>query len=322
MPLIAASTYRAPFFLPTAHLQTIVPQLLPAPRVPFVRRRLLTPDQDFVDLDSASAGAERAAILSHDFEGSSRSAYVRRMAAALIAAGWDVFCWNQRGCSGEPNRLPASYHSGQAEDLIRVFSHVLFKKRYKRISLIGFGLGGAITLNFLGSQGEDLVSLVSRAVVISVPCSLGSAAARLEAPSNKLYSRYYLRRLNKKMQTKALLFPDIYKKLQFSGIKNLRDYDDRITAPLHGFKNAEEYWRTCSPSAVLNKIKVPTLIINAANDPFLGKECYPTSEVEKSDWVFLEIPPQGGHLGFTGGWSERRTIEFLKEDAQAAKNAA
>lgn len=312
------AAYRAPFFLRSVflggHLQTVAPHLFRKVRgVAYERCRVLTPDRDFLDLDWLCRGSDRAAILTHGLEGSSRSSYMLGMARALSAAGWDVLAWNMRSCSGELNRLPSWYHPGLSDDLSLVFSQALFKKRYREISLIGFSLGGALTLNFLGEQGQEVAPLIKRAVAISTPCDLKASAEALARPINRIYMRRFLRSMSSKIEEKAALYPEIYKRLSFDGVRTFYDFDNRFTAPLHGFKDAEDYWRRCSPSRVLSGIKVPTLIINAANDPFLGARAVPA--LEQAPCVRLELTPHGGHLGFLrlGGryWSELRALEFL-----------
>ena len=323
MPVHAVGSYKAPLFLPSGHLQTIVPHLMRRVRgIVYERRRILTQDQDFLDLDWLRTGASRAAIITHGLEGSSRSVYVRGMAKTLAEAGWDVLCWNMRGCSGELNRLPGWYHAGLTDDLARVFSHVLFSKRYRDICLVGFSLGGALTLNFLGEQGAEVSSLVRNAVVFSVPCDLESSANELAKGMNRLYTLHLLRSLRAKIIAKSIVFPNVYRELTFEGVRTFREFDGRFTAPLHGFKDAQEYWRQCSPNRVLRQICVPTLIVNAANDPFLGTECYPRRELQDHAYVKLEVPEHGGHAGFLSlrgscYWSEQRALEFLEADGGA-----
>ncbi len=314
MPVIS-SRFRPPFFLREGHVQTILPVLWPRRvDVVFERERLELEDGDFLDLDWLRQGRARLAIVSHGLEGSSAGGYIRGMAAALSAAGWDVLAWNFRGCSGEPNRLLRSYHSGETGDLGRVVRHAA--QATIRHGLVGFSLGGNVTLKYLGEAPPH--PAVKAAVAISVPVDLASCARALDQRlGNRLYLRRFLASLIAKMEAKAVRFP---REMDVGGIRSIQsfqEFDDRYTAPIHGFRDAADYWAQSSSRQFLPRIAVPTLLLSARNDPFLTPESFPAVEAENNPMLFLEAPDSGGHVGFldlAGGmkpWSEGRALEFL-----------
>jgi predicted alpha/beta-fold hydrolase len=314
MPIIP-SDFRPPLFLRNGHLQTILPALLPR-RIPlrFERERWEMPDGDFLDLDWARKGHARLAILSHGLEGDSANNYIRGMAAALNAAGWDALAWNFRGCSGEPNRLPRFYHSGETGDLAAVIAHAA--PAYPRIALIGFSLGGNVTLKYLGEAPPH--PAVVAGVGISVPVELASSSRMLDQRwANGIYLRRFMKSLVAKVRAKALQFPDQFNVTGLEGVRTFALFDGRYTAPLHGFHDAHDYWTRSSARQFLPGITVPTLLLNARNDPFLGPECFPFSEAHLNPALFLETPPSGGHVGFLDlvrgiePWSEQRVVKFL-----------
>jgi uncharacterized protein len=317
VPLVD-STYRAPPGFASGHLQSIVPSVLR--RVPCVtplRQRLETPDGDFLDVDRTPFVYPRLAILSHGLEGNSRQAYIQGMARALIARGWDVFAWNFRGCSGEPNRLLRFYHSGATEDLDVVVSYALSLPCYERIALVGFSLGGNLILKYLGEHADHLDPRVDAAVAMSAPCDLAASAARLAAPENRIYMRRFLRTIRRKIQEKSARFPGRISLEKLATSRTFAELDEHYTAPLHGFRGADDYWQKASSQPLLRQIRVPTLIVNAANDPFLAGGCFPYEEASSSASVYLETPSSGGHVGFITFnrqgelWSEQRCCAFL-----------
>lgn len=314
MPLVP-STYRAPAFLRGGHLQTIHPAL--CRRVPVVttcRERLELPDGDFLDLDWAGQGSDRLVILSHGLEASSKAPYIQGMAGALHRRGWDVLAWNCRGCSGEPNRLPRAYHSGASEDLHEVVRHALAVHPARRIDLVGFSLGGNMTLKYLGERSPS--PRIHRAVAFSVPCDLACSSARLGEALNWPYMERFLRSLRAKIREKHGRFPGLIDIAGIGQVRNFQQFDDRYTAPLHGFRDASDYWARSSSRQFLPHIPIPSLLVNAANDPFLGPGCFPRDEAVASELFHLEIPEDGGHCGFSSGdresWTEQRAAEFLE----------
>lgn len=299
----------------SGHLQTIVPAfwrrvLCPEPEL----ERVEMADGDFLDLDWYRRGSDRLAVLSHGLEGCSRAGYMRGMAAALFGAGWDVLAWNFRSCSGRMNRLPRFYHSGDTADLAFLIRRAA--PAYASLSLVGFSLGGNIMLKYLGERPSDVPAVVKGAVAFSVPCDLASSAGRLDQPANRLYTRRFLRSLQRKVREKAAALPGAIDPAGVGRIRTFREFDDRYTAPMHGFLDADDYWRQSSSRQFLQNIRVPTLLINARNDPFLAPECFPWEEARESEAFHFEAPLSGGHVGFPsfGGvlWSEARTLAFLE----------
>jgi len=320
MPVLA-SLFKPPLFLRNGHLQTILPALLHR-RFPvlFRRERLELPDGDFLDLDWATSGGDRLAILSHGLEGSSEDRCVRGMATRLQAKGWDALAWNFRGCGQESNRLLRFYHSGETGDLGAVIA--LAAARYSRIALIGFSLGGNVTLKYLG-EGACHPAVIA-GIAVSVPIDLATSAEAIDRRwSNRLYLRRFLKRLVPKVAAKALLFPDRLNISRRHQIRTLREFDDLYTAPIHGFRDAMDYWEKSSSRQYLDRIKVPALLVNARDDPFLTPESFPYEEAERNPNLFFEAPTWGGHVGFIDStrnmqpWYESRATEFL-EDSNAA----
>ncbi|WP_018343902.1 YheT family hydrolase [Cytophaga aurantiaca] len=318
MPLIS-STYKRPLFLPNKHLETIYPALFrPDAQVLAEHERLELPDGDFLDLDWYRQGSDKLFILSHGLEGSSQSSYLRWMVKRLLAEGWDVLAWNFRGCSPAPNRLLRFYHSGESNDLRLLLNLAVYPGSYQQFVLVGFSMGGNVTLKYLGEQKNDLDPRLKCAVTFSVPCDLASGAVHLAKWQSRVYMARFMKSLKVKIQEKATRYPQ----LNTSKLKDIHTFlvfDEMYTAPLHGFKSAQEYWRLNSSRFFIPDIKLPTLLITAANDPFLTPECYPIEEAKQMDTFFLEIPETGGHCGFsqfnnTGFyWSEERCVEFVQQ---------
>lgn len=318
MPILESTSYRPPPLLSNCHFQTIYSSIgrrIPIPA--YTRERLFTDDDDFLDLDWSKIGSNRLAILSHGLEGSTSSRYIRGMVRALNDEGWDVLAWNFRSCSGEPNLLPRSYHSGFTEDLARVIDHVEETCSYSTKVLVGFSIGGNVTLKYLGEQGSSAIAKIAGAVALSVPVDLAESAAVLTRNLNRMYLRDFLRTLRSKVLEKSSRFPDVLDVSSLATIKDFRDFDSRFTAPLHGFASAEEYWREASSKRFLNEIRVPTLLLSAMDDPFLGPSCYPFDVAREHPHLHLEVTPTGGHVGWISinrdgrYWSENRTAEFL-----------
>jgi len=319
MPLINRSDYKAPLFLQNGHIQSIYPTLFRRFDTGFYEReRIFTPDDDFLDIDWSRTGSNKLAIISHGLEGNSHRNYVVGMVKMLNRNGWDALAWNYRSCSGEMNRRLRFYNSGTIDDLEVVIEHAAKIESYKEIVLIGFSMGGNLSLLYLGNKGSRIDSKIVRSVVFSVPCDLKASTRELAKFKNRIYMGRFLKTLHQKIRTKMKLMPGQINDDNYHLIKNFKDYDDRYTAPLHGFNNAEDYWSKCSSNRFIPEIKIPTLIVNACNDPFIADGCYPVNETSDSKCVYLETPRSGGHVGFMqfkrdkSYWSEERTIEFLK----------
>lgn len=299
-------TYSPPYFLFNKHLETIYPALFRSVDLDgFRRERITTPDDDFLDLDRLECGSDKAVIISHGLEGNSQRAYIKGMAKAFFNEKFDVIAWNYRGCGDEMNKQLRFYHSGASDDLDVVVKHA--ERKYKNIFLVGFSLGGNITLKYLGERERK----IKGAAVFSVPLNLQSSCEKIGV----VYAKRFLRSLKKKVIAKSRVMNG----LDVSGIERistLKDFDDRYTAPLHGFKDAIHYYQSCSSLYFLKDIRVPTLIVNAKNDPFLGDDCFPTDINNPA--IEFDYSDHGGHVGFAmfnqNGlyWSELRALQFIK----------
>ena len=350
MPYSEFSDYHPPFWLHNAHAQTIWPSLFRRVKQPrFTPFRLETHDDDFIDLDLIQAQQDKRSerglvVLSHGLEGSSRRHYMLGMAQAMLSLGLDVYSRNFRHCSGQPNRRPYMYHSGETSDLHRSVEYAV-EQGYKSIVLIGFSMGGNQVLKYLGqgAQGASgrqnqpnqqlgasgasspvnpspsplVPKEVRAAVCFSVPCNLHDSSMRLANPSNRIYMEYFMRSLRRKIREKALLYPESLDITGLDRIKTFKTFDDRYTAPLHGFESAEDYWDKASCLPFLESIQVPSMLVNAANDPFLTPSCFPVEVARYHANLFLKIPKCGGHVGFVPNagsryWSESTAVKFLR----------
>ena len=317
MPLVS-SNYRPPFLLRNGHFATIYAGLVrKVEGVIQDREHLELPDGDFLDLDWSKAprSTHRVAILLHGLEGDAQRHYITGSAKKLNENGYDACAVNFRGCSGRPNRLYRSYHSGATEDLMIIISHILKIGQYTEIYLLGFSLGGNLILKYLG-EGYTVPGQIKAAVTVSVPCDLKDACHQLLQSKNVLYSNRFKKHLIGKLRSKQKDFPENISEQTISNIKTLKDFDDAYTAPAHGFKDAFDYYAQCSSKQFLPQIKVPSLIVNAIDDSFLGETCYPYKEAQENPNLYLEVTDFGGHVGFWGrkniSYTEERALEFFK----------
>lgn len=328
MPVNKDVTHIPPFWLPNGHLQTIYPALFRIiKKVSYQRERISTPDNDFLDLDWSLAGnsinglvnKNDLVILSHGLEGDSSRQYILGMVRMLNAEGYDCLAWNFRSCSGEMNNTSRFYHSGATEDLSAVIQHAI-QKGYVKIQLLGFSLGGNLTLKYLGEQGKNIQPNIEKSVVFSVPMDLKACSLAIIKLENRVYQARFLKTLKPKVDKKAEHFPDDINPADFKFVNTLYDFDHIFTAPLHGFNSADHYYETCSSMHFVKNIAIPTLIVNAGNDPIVPSHSLPEDIIAGLDHVFLEITNSGGHCGFrpsvsSGGiyWSESRALEFLRQ---------
>ena len=317
MPLVP-SNYRPPFLFRNGHFSTIYAGAIRKVHgVIQKRERLELQDGDFLDLDWSESiqPTEKVAILLHGLEGDAQRHYITGSAKKLTQNNFDTCAVNFRGCSGQPNRLYRSYHSGATEDLMAVIGHILNTKDYTKIYLLGFSLGGNLALKYLG-EGNPVPKEVTAAVAVSVPCDLKDACDQLLRSKNVLYSARFKKHLLAKLRTKQQLFPTKISEGDINKISTLKDFDDAYTAPAHGFADALDYYAQCSSKQFLPNITTPSLIINAKDDSFLGEACYPYKEAKDNPSLFLEVPEFGGHVGFWGrrniSYTEERTLNFFK----------
>ncbi len=317
MPLVP-SHYKPPFLFRNGHFSTIYAGVFrKITGLVQQRERINLPDGDFLDLDWSESiqPTKKLVILLHGLEGNAQRHYIAGCAKKFTQNNFDVCAVNFRGCSGEPNLKYRSYHSGATEDLISVINHVLTSKQYDSLYLMGFSLGGNLIMKYLGEE-NNIPEQVKAAVGVSVPCSLKSACDELLNSKNVLYSKRFKKHLLLKLREKKERFPDLISETEIKTIVTLKDFDDVYTSRAHGFKNALDYYKKCSCKQFLSKIKVPSLIINAKNDSFLGEECYPYQEAESNEYLHLEVPDFGGHVGFWGkqnsSYAEERGLRFFE----------
>lgn len=317
MAYIIPEDYHPPFPFTNAHVNTFYPFFLRRQVEPaYKRQRLSTPDDDFFDVDFIQNDNRRIAILCHGLEGSSGSQYLKGTSLELSDGSWDIAAMNYRGCSGEPNNQLRVYHSGATDDLHLLVEHVL--PHYEEIALVGFSLGGNLVLKYSSDGLFDISGKIKVVLAISAPTDLHAGSLYLQKKSNWLYSYRFLVNLRKKMVLKQKQFPDQIDLSLFKSINTLYDFDDYFTGPIHGFKDASDYYKQCSSGQFLTSVSVPTYIINALDDPFLPEECYPIALAKKSELLNLITPKHGGHVGFTDYkkneyWEEKMILKLLNE---------
>jgi hypothetical protein len=316
------------WWLPGPHLQTLWPALFrrsPQPRTQ--RERLATPDGDFVDLDWYGPEGRLTVLLLHGLSGSSQSPYIRGMQFALAARGWRSAAMNFRGCSGEPNLTARGYHSGETGDIEHVYQTLRERDPITPLAAVGYSLGGNALLKWLGERGHDLDLQV--AVAVSAPLRLELCADHLDQGFSRVYRDRLLQELKqyifwKQDHLRALGLHGEADKLQALGdlahVRSFWDYDDRVVARLYGFRDARDYYRQCSARPYLKAIQIPTLLIQAHNDPFMPPSVLPEWD-ELSPFVQVDTVEGGGHVGFVSGrrpwrpefWLEHRIPAFLAQ---------
>jgi predicted alpha/beta-fold hydrolase len=314
-------TYVAPRWLPGGHLQTIYPATcITKPAVTYRRERWATPDQDFIDVDFVDGKpGQPFLVLFHGLEGSSDSHYARALMAHIAALGWSGAVPHFRGCSGEPNHAPRFYHSGDAQEvdwIVRRLAADRSKHHWSKLYAVGVSLGGNALLRWLG-ESQHQAGIVDAACAVSAPLDLASGGAALSCGINMIYTRVFLQTLKPKCLQKLKQFPDLFDQVTMLRARTLYEFDNIVTAPLHGYRNTDDYWDRASAKHVLSDITVPTLVLNAQNDPFLPAHHLPRTA---SRHVVLEYPREGGHVGFAAGrlpgqlnWLPQRLLRFLQE---------
>jgi predicted alpha/beta-fold hydrolase len=314
------------WWCPGPHLQTVWRRLYgEIPTVTLRRERWETPDDDFLDLDfldpdpMGGGGPTPTVFCLHGLEGSSRAKYILGMLQEANRLGWRGGALNFRSCSGEINRQRRFYHSGETTDLDWVVRRLIERFPGAPFFLIGFSLGGNVLLKWLGEQGEKAPDPVRAGVAISVPFDLAAAARNIDRGFSRIYGKVFLRTLKEKALIKERQYPGLVDRVQIPRIASFAEFDDRVTAPVHGFRSGFDYWTSSSSKNFLDAIRRPVLLINAQNDPFLPRECLPFESVKQSKWLMAEFLPSGGHTGFVEGrwpwqaryWSEGRAFAFL-----------
>jgi len=326
-PFLPARPYASPLWLPGGHAQTIYAAIAaPRPHVVYRRERWDTPDGDFIDLDWADAdpeggirGAEKTPLVAlfHGLEGNSRSHYAIALMAALQNAGWCGVVIHFRGCSGELNRLPRAYHSGDSAEIDWILRRLRQRHPAAPLHAVGVSLGGNALLKWLGEQREDAAGILRAAVAVSAPVDLMAAGDALGHGFNLLYARHFLTTMKRKSLLKLARFPHLFDGRKLHAANTLRAFDDLVTAPLHGYRNTDDYWTRASSRPLLRDIAVPTLLVNARNDPFLPRSALPQAH-EVSAAVTIEFPEEGGHAGFVAGtlpghleWLPQRILGYF-----------
>ena len=315
------SPYRAPWWLPGGHAQTIWPTFVQRPAVVFRRERVTTTDGDFWDLDwvDAPGGTEAPlVVLFHGLEGSSYSQYARALMAAVTARGWRGVIPHFRGCSGELNLTPRAYHSGDHEEVAAMLACI--RARVPPDTVIHaacVSLGGSVLLNWLGRAGSAAARVLTSAAAVSTPLDLTAAGLDIDRGLNKIYAWHFLWTLKPKSRELARRYPSKLDEARVRRVYSMYEFDNTVTAPLHGFAGTLDYWKRGSCKPWLPDITIPTLVLNAKNDPFVPEASLPgPNEVSRS--IMLEQPDQGGHCGFLVGpfpgritWLPARLLHFF-----------
>ncbi len=316
--------YAAPFWLPGGHAQTIYPALLSGPAIAYRRERIDTPDGDFWLFDWLVDVAPRAAnaplvVLFHGLEGSSGSHYALTLMVRLAALGWRGVVPHFRGCGGEPNRQPRAYHSGDHAEVAAMIKAVRARvDPLTPVFAFGVSLGGSALLNWLGRAGADAANAISAAAAVSTPLDLMASGISIDKGFNRfVYAQSFLRTLRPKAIAMERRFPGLIDKRRVGRATTMREFDDAVTAPLHGFDGTDDYWTRASSKPWLRHVALPTLVLNAKNDPFVPGVSLPDAQ-DVSPSVILEQPPGGGHAGFARPpvpgnihWLARRVTEFF-----------
>jgi uncharacterized protein len=327
--MLVKSTFKPAWWLNNAHLQTLYPALMRKSPPPsgLRRERLITPDNDFIDIDWYGEGNQPLVILLHGLTGSSQSGYIKGLQRTLLIQGFRSVALNFRGCSGEYNYSARCYHSGETEDIHFLYQTLRHREPDTPFAVVGFSLGGNVLLKWLGEQGNKLTLFA--AVAVSVPLVLSTCATKLDNGFSKIYRKNLLRELKHYVLAKQRHLEKLGELQEanrieqlgdLSGIKSFWQYDDRVVARLHGFKNVQDYYQRSSSRQFLKSIAIPTLLIQALDDPFMTDEVLPDLG-ELSSSIHLEITQGGGHVGFIAGenpfkphyWLEQRIPEFLKQ---------
>ena len=318
------------WWCPGPHFQTVWRRLWgEIPSVGLRRERWETPDHDFLDLDFLDPAAaplreEKAPVvlLLHGLEGSSRAKYILGMLKMVQSLGWKGAALNFRSCSGEMNRQRRFYHSGETTDLDWVVRRLIERDPGSPLYLIGFSLGGNVLLKWLGEQGEKVPGAVRKGVAISVPFDLAVAARLIDRGFSRIYGKVFLQTLKRKALIKERQYPGLVDPGRVRRIVSFAEFDDQVTAPIHGFQSGLDYWTKSSSQNFLSDIRLPVLLINAQDDPFLPVRYFPSRIIKESKWLTADFPLSGGHTGFVQGrspwsatyWTESRTSAFLLSD--------
>lgn len=317
MPLLASNYQPKNILHKWSHWSTIVPAKIKSyPKPNYEEERIELEDGDFLDIFWRKQNhSDRILILCHGLEGSYDRTYNNTSSDYFFERGYNILAWNYRSCGKELNRTKRLYHHVAIDDLEHIVLHVL-EKPYKEIYLMGFSMGGALIMNYLGQSKVN--SRLKGASAISVPLNIQTAAAALKKFPNVVYMKNFIRTLKPKLAAKAQQFPGELNETMLNQIKTFDEIDNYFTAPLHGFTDKDDYYTKASPIHWIQSIKVPTLIINAKNDPFLGWDSFDDGPFRQHPFLHFLLSDYGGHCGFSikgtkNAWSEIRTEEFFRE---------
>ncbi|SFE21233.1 YheT family hydrolase [Nitrosomonas sp. Nm166] len=315
--------YAAPSWLPGGNMQTLYPYFYkPDQLFHYRRERWELDDGDFVDVDWTDGSTDSPLVVFfHGLEGGSSSHYILSITNRLKNYNWRSVVIHFRGCSGVPNRLSRAYHAGDSAEIDWMLRRIVHQTQAvdtaQPVYVIGVSLGGNALLKWLGEKGEQAKELVTGVATVSVPFDLAATGSALNAGFNQVYTRHFLSTLKYKALDKLEQFPDLFDAKAIKRCTSIYDFDNLFTAPLHGFRNTDEYWEQSSSKPWLGRIKVPTLMINARNDPFMPASVLPTQK-EVSPAVTLEFPEEGGHVGFMQGgfpgnsnWLPQKILSFF-----------
>ena len=305
-------------------METIIPSAMRKVKgVEYERERIGTRDGDFLDIDWVRNNNSRLIIASHGLEGSSDRPYILGIAKLFSQNSWDVLAWNCRSCSGEMNRREFLYHHGFTQDVEEVVARGV-KEGYKEIVLVGFSMGGSLTLKYVGENGENLYPEIKGAMAVSVPCHLSSSSKLLSHKNNKFYQNRFMRKLDIKLRAKEQQYPGLIDIKPWKSFSDFHEFDSHYSAKLFGYKDAQDFYDNVQCYPHLKNIKIPTLILNALNDPMLIGDCYPESVAETNENLELELTEHGGHVGFmqkgkTYTYSEERALSFFNQVSKISK---
>lgn len=310
--------YHAPAWLPGGHAQTLWPLLIKPKPLPLRRERWDTPDGDFIDVDFLDAAVDAPTlVLFHGLEGSSRSHYAISTTLACRKLGWRVVLPHFRGCSGELNHQPRAYHSGDSAEIDWILRRIQANKAGKPVHAAGISLGGNALLKWAGEQGPAAAEVVTGVASICAPLDLAACGHHLARGFNRIYTRHFLDTLKAISAERLHRFPGLFDEARMRAARNLWQFDDAVTGPVHGFAGADDYWQRCSAKPFLKHIAIPALAVNPKNDPFLPAHDLP-KPADVAPSVRLEQPLTGGHVGFVSGqfpgrldWLPQRLIHFF-----------
>lgn len=315
--------YHAAWWLPGAHAQTLWGKLVRRePEQPTASERWITPDGDFLEIHRLSGASNKPRLLIlHGLEGTIRSQYAQKLMGEARRRGWPSDMMIFRSCSSEMNLTKRFYHSGETADLGFVIDRIIGENPEQPLVLAGVSLGGNVLLKYLGERGVAVAPQIKAAAAVSVPFDLSRASNHINQGFARVYQRHFIKSLKQKALKKLERFPDLVSTNRLMRIGTMYEFDDAVTAPIHGFRDADHYYSSSSSLAWIDRISIPTLLLSARDDPFLPRGVLDDVRrvAEKNAHLELEFTAHGGHVGFVTGWNpfrptyyaERRACDFL-----------